>query len=300
MVRTAVTAILPVCQLCVPGARGGLGDRGVSRRHQCRGALRQHLGGELGSEPGGVGARAGQRAAHALHGAFARICRGHDPGHGQYLLVLRAHLRVAADRGGAARLQRGQQRPLGDHGGPGGPVVERGERLAQRGVVLAALDRERALARRGQELRRVEEVGGLADPAEPAQARVGQQHAVQPPGGDVADPGVDVAADRDHLEVRTQQPQLGRAAKGARADAGAGGQIGQLVAVPGHQHVAHVLALRHRGQHQVLGRAVGRSLSECTAKSTSPRSSASRRLLTNTPVPPICAISSFVACEVSP
>ena len=37
------------------------------------------------------------------------------------------------------------------------------------------------------------------------------------------------------------------------------------------------------------GGAVGRSLRECTATSTSPRSSASRSALTNTPVPPIWA-----------
>ena len=45
------------------------------------------------------------------------------------------------------------------------------------------------------------------------------------------------------------------------------------------------------------GGAVGRSLRECTARSTSPRSSASRSALTKTPVPPIWASG---AGEVSP
>ena len=43
--------------------------------------------------------------------------------------------------------------------------------------------------------------------------------------------------------------------------------------------------------------AVGRSLSECTATSTSPRSSASRSALTKTPVPPIDASG---AADTSP
>ena len=46
-----------------------------------------------------------------------------------------------------------------------------------------------------------------------------------------------------------------------------------------------------------FGGAVGRSLRECTARSTSPRSSASRRALTKTPVPPIWASG---AEEMSP
>ena len=45
------------------------------------------------------------------------------------------------------------------------------------------------------------------------------------------------------------------------------------------------------------GAAVGRSFSECTAKSISPAYSASRRALTNTPVPPITDSASR---EVSP
>ncbi|OEV23214.1 hypothetical protein AN220_25710 [Streptomyces nanshensis] len=42
------------------------------------------------------------------------------------------------------------------------------------------------------------------------------------------------------------------------------------------------------------GWVVGRSFSECTAKSMSPRASASRSALTNTPVPPICASCSLL------
>ena len=165
-------------------------------------------------------------------------------------------------------------------------VVERGQAGHEVGVVGAALDRERALPGSGEHLERVEHLGGVVEAAEAGQAGAGQQHGVVLAAGDLADAGVHVAADAGDVQAQAEGLELGGAARGAGADPAALRQLAEGEAVTGDDDVAGVLARGTAASAMPSAGAVGRSLSEWTATSTSPRSRASRSALTNTPVPP--------------
>ena len=83
----------------------------------------------------------------------------------------------------------------------------------------AALDRQRPLCGGGQHLQRVEQLVRLLDAAEPAQPGRGDDDGVQLAGVHLADPGVDVAADRHDLEAQPERVQLGGPPRRAGADA---------------------------------------------------------------------------------
>ncbi len=95
---------------------------------------------------------------------------------------------------------------------------------------------------------------------EPAQPGGGHHHGVQLAGGDLADPGVHVAADRDDLQAEPERVELGPAPRRAGADPGSGGQLAEHLAVAGDQRVARVLPGRHRGQAQPRVRRGGQVL----------------------------------------
>ena len=101
----------------------------------------------------------------------------------------------------------------------------RGQLGDQVGVVAAALDRERALPGGGEHLERVEHLGGLVDAAEPGQPGAGEHDGVVLAARDLADAGVDVAADADDLDAEAERLELGGAARRAGADAAADGQL---------------------------------------------------------------------------
>jgi hypothetical protein len=114
-----------------------------------------------------------------------------------------------ADRGAAAGLQRGQQRPLGGDRGAHPSVVEQsGQRACGVQVVHPALAGQRSLPGRRQHLLRVEQLGGFSDPAEPGQPSGRDHHTIELPVDDPTDPRVDVAANRYYLQPQTQRPQL--------------------------------------------------------------------------------------------
>jgi hypothetical protein len=83
------------------------------------------------------------------------------------------------------------------------------EELDQVGVLGAALDGERSLARGRQHLQRVEHLGRLVDTAEPGQAGAGQHDGVVLPGGQLADARVDVATDAHHGDAQAESFELG-------------------------------------------------------------------------------------------
>jgi hypothetical protein len=114
-----------------------------------------------------------------------------------------------ADRCAAAGLQGSQQRPLGSDCGAHLSVVEdSGQRACGVQVVHPALAGQRTLPGRRQHLLRVEQLGGVSNPAEPGQPSGCDHHPVQLPVDDAADPRVDVAADRHYLQPRVQRAQL--------------------------------------------------------------------------------------------
>ena len=106
-------------------------------------------------------------------------------------------------RGWRARRARRSPRPA-CAGRRGRPAVGR------QVVVGTRLDRQRALAGGRQHLQRVEHLGRLVEPAEPGQAGAGQHHGVVRTVADLADAGVDVAADVDDLDAEPEGVQLGR------------------------------------------------------------------------------------------
>ena len=157
------------------------------------------------------------------------------------------------------------------------------------GSAGADLDGERALAGRGHIVVGAERLG---DGVEPARAGPGPRGRARRRRGrrgatGAREPGVDVAADVDDVEVGPGGAELGGAAGRAGADAGAGRAASRGSARPGR--TARRAGPRAAGPPRARARprrAVGRSLRECTATSQRPSSSASRRAVTKTPVPP--------------
>ncbi len=84
----------------------------------------------------------------------------------------------------------------------------------------AALDGQRALTGRGKHLQGVEHLGRLVQPAEPSQACPGQHDTVERTVGDLGKPGVDVAADRNHVQPEAQRAVAGRSAAVPRCRSG--------------------------------------------------------------------------------
>jgi hypothetical protein len=112
-----------------------------------------------------------------------------------------------ADRGAAAGLQRGQQRPLGgDRGAHPSVVEESGQRACSAQVVRPALAGQRSLPGRRQHLLRVEQLGGFSDPTQPRQPSGCDYHTIQVPVDDPTDPRVDVAANRYYLQPQAERP----------------------------------------------------------------------------------------------
>ena len=259
-------------------------------------ALGEHLGCELLAEPDGVVERTGRRASYG-HGAVGRSAP---------LLGSRVRHRGPLPQLRPARRPGPSSRPRARRAGPARPRRRRGcaGRRGRRGnigeqvAVRAALHREGALARGREHLERVEHLGGLVDPAEPGQAGPGEHDGVELAGGDLAQPGVHVAAYADQLDARARAPRSGRPGGVRRCRRGSRPGSSPRVS-PSRATTTSRGSSRCGTAARAMpsAGAVGRSLSECTATSTSPRSSASRSALTKTPVPPSWASGSL---ETSP
>ena len=87
-------------------------------------------------------------------------------------------------------------------------MIDRGEQGEGRRIVGAALDADRALPDRRQHLLgRQHHDAGILD-AQAAQAGQRQQRGVDLAGRELAQPGVDVAAEVDHAQVGAPRQQL--------------------------------------------------------------------------------------------
>ena len=206
----------------------------------------QQLCREIAAELPGVGAwRAAVRAQHAAS------VDAHDGGpHPQlYMLARGGHRRVRPDGGAAAGLERLEQAALGGHRGQARPVAHRREQCRQLGLIVPALHGEGALAGGREHLVRLENLRDGVGVADPGQAGVGQHHPVELAVAHLAQPGVGVAADRDAAQVGAEPEQLRGPPRRAGADPRAGGEIGELGAVPRDERVPRVITGRHRGQH---------------------------------------------------
>ena len=117
--------------------------------------------------------------------------------------------RQGPDRCGASGLERCEQRPLGVSRGPRRRVVD----LAQHGDDIAAVrrafDGERALPGGRQHDVGREQLCDRAAEIEPAQTGGGEQDRVEVALLHGAQPGLDIAAQRDDVQIRAADPQLG-------------------------------------------------------------------------------------------
>ena len=119
-----------------------------------------------------------------------------------------------------------------------------------RGAGSRSLDGERALRRRGRPASTAEELGDRVEPAQPVEPGGGEHHGVEVALGviaaDAPEPGVDVAADVDDLEVRAARAAAAPGAAASRCRR-ARRRAGASSVRPSRaqQRVAGVRPLRH-------------------------------------------------------
>ena len=127
------------------------------------------------------------------------------------------------------------------------PALTSGASRAHVVAVVADLDAERALARRRQADGRIEQAADAPAQAQAFQARGGQHDGVVVAAIELAEPGVEVAAQRLDRQLRMARADLRLAAQAGRAD-GARRQLGQRGVGVGDEGVARVGALEHGAQ----------------------------------------------------
>ena len=190
----------------------------VVRADQVCCALGEHLCCELLAEPDGVVERTGSGSSYG-EGAVGGQRDCSDP---QFVTeVPFRNFGQRADRRRAAGLELGEQRALGLDAGAGVRVVEGVVRLRRRRSLSARHSTARApWPGRREHLERVEHLGGLVDPAEAGQSGPGEHDGVELAGGDLAQPGVHVAAYADQLDAEPERLRSGRPGAGRRCRRG--------------------------------------------------------------------------------
>ncbi len=231
-----------------PGLRGSDASAGSRRVGQVGRVRRQR-------DPPGL-----DQAPRPVRGAHDRIQHQHVPVHP----AQRPHRRRAPG------LERGQQRPLGDHREPGGTVVERRERRLRRGVERPAASTASApCAGAGRTVAGIQRLGHRVQQAQPRQSRHREDDGVEVARVVVprtlvarhpAEPGRHVPAQVHDLQVGTGREQLGGAPRRPGAHPCARRQRRQGESVACAQRVARVGALGHGDQAQALGRRGGQVL----------------------------------------
>jgi hypothetical protein len=126
------------------------------------------------------------------------------------------------------------------------------EELAGGGVSGVAADGERTLSGGGEHLFEAEDLRGFALEAEPAEAGEGEDGRVVVAVADLADAGLDVAADGTDLEVGANLAELCFAAGRAGAADGAGREAVEGGAGAGDEDVAGVFAEGERGDDEAF------------------------------------------------
>ncbi len=168
-------------------------------------------------------------------------------------LAAPAHLRERGDRGPARAVEHLEAGAFGGHPQRRGALVQRRQERARARVVAADLDPDRALRHGGQHLLRRQHRGGRAAHFETLEPGHGQERGIDLTLGQLAQAGLDVAAQRHHLDIGPRQQHLGLAAQRGGAHDRARRQRGQAVAAVREQGVARVLARQDGGDLQALG-----------------------------------------------
>ncbi len=196
---------------------------------------------------------------------------------------------MGADRRRATGLEGGEEGSLRGDGDAGRVVVEIAERVEQRGVVLdvAALDSQRTLSGCGQHLVGLEDLGDRVEAVRAGRdLRWASTTASSSPSTTL----------RTRVSTLPRTGTTSRSGRSARSCAARRGEpvpteapAGSVATVPPSRATSTSRASSRGGtaaRRRPSAGAVGRSLSEWTARSASPRSTASRTAETNTPTPP--------------
>ncbi len=202
--------------------------------------------GQRGAQGLGLGARAADLAAHDL----AAVHRAHQAAQPEGVALQH---RMAADGHLAAAFQARVHGALGQHPVGGVGVVQGGEQGVHPGVVGAAFDAHRALPDRRQAVGGVDGAADALREAEPDQAGGGEDHRVVFALVQLAQTGVDVAAQRADLQVGPAVGELALAAQAGGAHHRALRQLVQRGMAVADEGVARVLALHDHRQVQPLG-----------------------------------------------
>ncbi len=159
-----------------------------------------------------------------------------------------------ADRRLAARAERAGKRAFGVQLALGGAVAQRRERCRDALVTDARLDGERALADRGDELGQ----RGPGSAAEALESRAREHDRLELALLELAQPRVDIAAERHDRDVGAQREQLRAAPQAARADTRAAREAGQRARSA--QAVERISSSGASGQLETLGEDSGHVL----------------------------------------
>ena len=198
-------------------------------------------------------------------------------------------LRVGADRRVAGGVERVDQRPLGGQATSASAVGDRARPARPRASSSRArLERQAALARARAS---ASAAGRAAAPSSrPSRRRPASASTIaskRPSASRRRRVSTLPRRSRTSRSGRRGQ-QLGAAAQAAGADAAPSGSSSSDAAP--HERVARVRALGHADDREPSGSSPGTSLAECTARSTSPASSASSISLTKRDLSPTVAL----------
>mmetsp|Transcript_15050 Transcript_15050/g.35640 ORF Transcript_15050/g.35640 Transcript_15050/m.35640 type:complete len:285 (-) Transcript_15050:548-1402(-) len=152
----------------------------------------------------------------------------------------------------AAATERPGDGTLGLAGQQGRRMVQLQQGLAQRSGVGADLQTQRPLPRARQHLLDLEDAAHALPQAQALETGSGQHDGVVAALIELAQPGIEVAAQRLDAQVRPQVQQLRHAAQAGAADDGALGKLGERRIVVRDEGVARVFALQHGGEHEAL------------------------------------------------
>ncbi|OIQ74534.1 hypothetical protein GALL_438120 [mine drainage metagenome] len=153
-------------------------------------------------------------------------------------------------------------------------MVERRQRLRQIGSVGARFDAQRRLPHCGQHVLRIDQGANPRLQPQPLQAGSGQQDAGIPPFVELAQPGVEIAAQRFDAQLRKTRPDLRLPPQAGRAHHRARGHVGQAGMAAAHPGVARILAFHHGSERkprrqihrhilQRMHRQIGEALLHC-------------------------------------
>ena len=173
---------------------------------------------------------------------------------------------MRADGHLAAAFEAQQEGPFRGHGGGGAGVVEELQLFEQFGVVPAQFDAERALADGRKHHRRVEFDGDPPLQAEAVEAGAGQDDGVVLAFVELAQAGVDVAAQVENRKIGPHGGQLGFTPQARGADPGAVRQGGHTGAVVGEKGVPRGFPGRNDADEQPLGQFGGHVLHRVDGK----------------------------------